>query len=118
MLSCMWRPTTASRPSTSSRPRPACRPQAVSRLTAKLDCIQTTGVLALDLTWLNNNLQKALARHAAQASVQRLRLLDAPQRYTVLVCFLMQTYHETLDQLVEMYDKLITATYRRAQALG
>jgi len=85
-------------------------PQAVSRLTAKLDCIQTTGVLVLDLTWLNNNLQKALARHAAQASVQRLRLLDAPQRYTVLVCFLMQTYHETLDQLVELYDKLVTAT--------
>src|SRR5207249_1911881 len=83
--------------------------QAVSRLTAKLDGIQATGVLALDLTWLNNNLQKALARHAAQASVQRLRLLDAPQRYTVLVCFLMQTYHETLDQLVEMYDKLVTA---------
>jgi hypothetical protein len=90
-------------------------PQAVSRLTAKLDCIQATGVLALDLTWLNNNLQKALTRHAAQASVQRLRLLEVPQRYTVLVCFLMQTYHETLDQLVEMYDKLITATYRRAQ---
>src|SRR5712691_12277390 len=90
-------------------------PQAVSHLTAKLDCIQAAGVLALDLTWLNNNLQKALARHAAQASVQRLRLLDAPQRYTVLVCFLMQTYHETLDQLVEMYDKLVTATYRRAQ---
>ena len=40
-------------------------PQAVSRLTAKLDCIQATGVLALDLTWLNNNVQKALARHAA-----------------------------------------------------
>src|SRR5205823_7683100 len=88
-------------------------PQAVSHLTAKLDCIQATGILALDLTWLNNNLQKALARHAAQASVQRLRLLEVPQRYTVLVCFLMQTYHETLDQLVEMYDKLVTATYRR-----
>ena len=72
-------------------------------------------MLALDLTWLNNNLQKALARHATQASVQRLRVLDAPQRYTGLVCFLMQTYHETLDQLVEMYDKLITATDRRAQ---
>src|SRR5215471_11643047 len=27
----------------------------------------------------------------------------------------MQTYRETLDQLVEMYDKLMTATYRRAQ---
>ncbi len=54
-------------------------PQAVSHLTAKLDCIQAAGVLALDLTWLNNNLQKALARHAAQASVQRLRLLEAPR---------------------------------------
>ena len=54
-------------------------PQAVSHLTAKLDCMQATGVLTLDLTWLNNNLQKALARHAAQASVQRLRLLEVPQ---------------------------------------
>src|SRR5262249_26691340 len=27
----------------------------------------------------------------------------------------MQTYRETLDHLVEMYDKLVTATYRRAQ---
>jgi Domain of unknown function (DUF4158) len=90
-------------------------PQAVHHLTVKLDCIQATGGLALDLTWLNNNLQKALARHAAQASVQRLRLLEVPHRYTVMVCFLMRTYHETLDQLVEMYDKLVTATYRRAQ---
>lgn len=90
-------------------------PQAVSGLTAKLDCIQATGVLTCDLTWLNNNLQKALARHVAPASAARLRLLEAPQRYTMLVCFLIQTYHETLDQLVEMYDKLIPATYRRAQ---
>ena len=28
------------------------------------------GVLALDLTWLNNNLQKALARHAAQLGLR------------------------------------------------
>src|SRR5437899_9753935 len=49
-------------------------PQAVSRLTAKLDGIEATGVLALDLTCPNNNLQKALARHAAQASSQRPRL--------------------------------------------
>jgi hypothetical protein len=77
-------------------------PQAVSHLTAKLDCIQATGILALDLTWLNNNLQKALARHTVQASVQRLRILEAPQRYTVIVCFLVQTYRETLDQLVEL----------------
>jgi hypothetical protein len=27
----------------------------------------------------------------------------------------MPTYHEPLDQRVAMYDKLVTATYRRAQ---
>lgn len=90
-------------------------PRALQRLTAKLDQIQATGVLALDLSWLNNNLQKALARHASQASAHRLRLLPAPQRYTVLVCFLTHTYHETLDHLVDMYAKLMTATYRRAR---
>ena len=31
------------------------------------------------------------------------------------MCFLRQTYHETLDQLVDMYHKLMTGTYRRAE---
>jgi hypothetical protein len=90
-------------------------PPALSRLTAKLDQIQATGVLTLDLSWLNPNLQKALARQAWQASAHRLRLLHAPQRYTILVCFLRHTYHETIDHLVDMYQKLVTATYRRAE---
>lgn len=90
-------------------------PPALSRLTAKLDQIQATGVLTLDLSWLNPNLQKALARHAWQASAYRLRLLHAPQRYTALVCFLRHTYHETIDHLVDMYQKLMAATYRRAE---
>jgi TnpA family transposase len=89
-------------------------PQAVRCLTAQLDCSQATGRPALDLTWRNNHLQKALARHAAQARAGRLRLREAPQRYTVLVGFLRQTSHEPLDPLVEMDDQLVTATYRRA----
>jgi hypothetical protein len=31
------------------------------------------------------------------------------------VGFLRHTYRDTLDQLVDMYTKLVTATYRRAQ---
>src|SRR5712691_8890835 len=49
------------------------------------------------------------------ASAYRLGGLLAPQRYTLVVCFLRHTYRETLDQLVDMYTKLVTATYRRAQ---
>lgn len=90
-------------------------PRALLRLIAKLDQIQATQVLTLDVTWLNPNLQKALAQHVWQASAHRLRGLPAPQRYTVLVCFLIQTYRDTLDQLVDMYSKVVTATYRRAQ---
>jgi hypothetical protein len=77
-------------------------PQAGSRLPATLDGIQARGGLALALTGLNHHVPKALARRAAPVRVQRLRVLDAPQRDTVLGCFLMQTYHETLDPLVEM----------------
>lgn len=90
-------------------------PHALIRLTTKLDYIHDTGVLALDLAWLNNNLHTALARQALPLSAYRLRELQAPRRYTLLVCFLHHTYHETLDYLVDMYSKLMTATYRRAQ---
>ncbi|MEE9146329.1 MAG: Tn3 family transposase, partial [Candidatus Tectomicrobia bacterium] len=89
--------------------------RALLHLTAKLDQIQHTAVLDLNLSWLNNNLQKTLAQHAWQSSTYRVRQLQAPQRYTVLVCFLHDVYHDTIDQLVDMYNKLVTSTYRRAQ---
>jgi hypothetical protein len=39
-------------------------PRAVLHLTDKLDGITQTGMLALELSWLNNNLQKVLTRQA------------------------------------------------------
>src|SRR5439155_17964853 len=89
--------------------------RALLRLLVKLEQIHSMSVLALDLSCLNNNLQTTFARQVAQASAYRLRELLAPQRYTLLVCFLRHTYRETLDHLVDMYTKLVTATYRRAQ---
>jgi hypothetical protein len=89
--------------------------RALVRLTDKLEQIHGTGVLALALSWLKNNLQTTLARQVSQASANRLRGLFAPQRDTLLVGFLRHTYRDTLDQLVDMDTKLVTATYRRAQ---
>jgi hypothetical protein len=68
---------------------------ALLRLLDKLDQMHATGVLSLDLAWLNNNLQTTLARQVAQASAYRLRGLLAPQRYTLVVCFLRHLYRET-----------------------
>jgi TnpA family transposase len=96
-------------------PPGAPSPRALLKLTDKLDEMAQTDCLMLDLSWLNNNLQKTLAQYAWQSSAYRLRQLQAPQRYTVLVCFLHDAYHDTIDQLIDMYNKLVTGTYRRAQ---
>jgi TnpA family transposase len=90
-------------------------PRAVLRLTEKLDRIRKGGVLDLDLSWINNNLQKAMARRTSNSSAYRLRELKAPHRYTGLICFLRETYRDTLDQIVEMHGKLVTNIHRRAQ---
>lgn len=90
-------------------------PPAILRLTAKLELIRETQVLALDLSWLNNNYQRSLAHYAQQRSAGRLKQLQAERRYAVLACFLHQLYGDTIDFLIEMHDKLMTGVYTRAE---
>ncbi len=89
-------------------------PAAFSKLTDKLERIESTGILTIDMTWLNNNFQRSLARYARQCSLYRLRRLKEERRYAVLVCFLHQLYQDTFDATVQMYDKLINKVYNRA----
>ncbi len=93
--------------------RPA--PKAIIRLTNKLEKISDTGVLELDLFWLNNNFQRSLARHAKRSDANRLRQLEPNHRRAVIVCFLCQLYRDTMDHLVDMYDKLINKIYNHAR---
>ncbi len=90
-------------------------PRALLALIDKLNRIETTGVLEIDLSWLNNNFQKIKTRRAQQYTIYRLRELQPDHRYTIMVCFLWQTYRDTIDQLIDMYIKLIANTERRAQ---
>lgn len=90
-------------------------PKAIVRLTHKLEKISNTGVLDLELSWLNNNFQRSLARYAKRSDANRLRQLEPNHRHAVLVCFLCQLYRDTMDQMVDMYDKLINKIYNRAQ---
>jgi len=90
-------------------------PTAMLRLADKLEQIQGTGILTVDLAWLNNNYQRTLARYTRRCSADRLRNLQPAHRYAVLTCFLWQVYRDTIDQMVEMHDKLMTGVYNRAQ---
>jgi hypothetical protein len=89
-------------------------PAAFNKLISKLETIQNTGVLIIDMEWLNNNYQRRLASYARQCTTFRLRRLKEERRYAVLVCFLLQVYQDTFDFSVQMYDKLIKKVYNKA----
>ncbi len=74
---------------------------SMKRLTEKLADIETTGILDVDLSWLNNNYQRALAfyvrgcnAYAVRCCALRstpsawLRQIEPNHRYATLVCFL------------------------------
>lgn len=88
---------------------------SIMQLTEKLDRIGETGVLALDLSWLNNNYQRALAKQTKKSSAHRLRELTPTHRYASLVCFLVETYQDTIDFIVDMQDKLLMRICSQAQ---
>ena len=97
------------------KPPGQASPAAFLRLVDKLEHIQATGILSIDLSWLNNNYQRSMTRYARRCSAARLRNLQANHRYAVLVCFLWQTYQDTIDYIIDMHDKIITGVYKRAQ---
>ena len=90
-------------------------PKAMLKLIERLEIIQSFGVMNIDLSWLNNNLQRALMRHARQCTATRLRKLKSNRKHAVMVCFLWQSYLDNVDYLVDMYDKLINKVYKHAQ---
>ena len=89
-------------------------PASFLKLTQTLDRIQETGILDIDMSWINNNFQRALARYARQSTLYRLKRLKEERRYTVLSCLLAQLYQDTFDAAVQMHDKLMSKIYNKA----
>jgi hypothetical protein len=81
----------------------------------KLRVIEATGVLWVDLSWLNGNYQRALFHQARKTSVTRLRVVAESRRHAALVCFLWQSYRDAVDQTVDMFDELLTRAHTQAQ---
>ncbi|MFC1718736.1 Tn3 family transposase [Candidatus Poribacteria bacterium] len=90
-------------------------PSALLELTYKLAQIASIGILNVDLSWLNNNYQRVLTSYVQRRSAYKLREAMPSHRYAAVTCFLYQTYQDTTDQIVDMYDKLINKVYNWAQ---
>ena len=88
---------------------------AMLTLLDKLRVIEATGVLWVDLSWLNGNYQRALFHQVRKTSVTRLRELAESRRRAALFCFLWQSYRDAVDQTVDMFDKLLTRAHTQAQ---
>ena len=87
---------------------PRATAAGMSELLARLELIEDTGVLEIDIDWINGNYQRYLFHSVRTASADRLREeMTAPRRYLALVCFLHQAWRDTLDQAVDMYGKLL-----------
>ena len=79
----------------------------MKRLLARLELIEETGVLEVDVGWVNGNYQRILFHSVRTASADRVRRMAPPRRHLALVCFLHQAWRDTLDQAVDMYGKLL-----------
>lgn len=90
-------------------------PEAMLALVHKLQTIEATGVLQVDLSWLNSNYQRVLFHYVDKCSIARLREVIEPRRHAALICFLWQSYRNAVDQAVDMYDKLITGVHTQAE---
>ena len=76
----------------------------------------STGVLGVDVDWVNGNYQRILFHSVRTASADRVRRMAAPRRHLALVCFLHQAWRDTLDQAVDMYGKLLDRNRKLVEA--
>ena len=88
----------------------------MKRLLARLELIEATGVLGVDVGWVNGNYQRILFHTVRTASADRVRRMAAPRRHLALVCFLHQAWRDTLDQAVDMYGKLLDRNRKLVEA--
>src|SRR6266567_133332 len=66
-----------------------------------------TGALTINLDWLNNNYKRHFNKYVTRCDAKRLREIEPLHRYAALVCFLQETYRDTIDYMFDMYAKAI-----------
>ncbi len=87
---------------------------AITLISEKLALIEQTGALTINLDWLNNNYKRHFNKYVTRCDAKRLREIEPLHRYAALVCFLQETYRDTIDYMFDMYAKAINNMYSQA----
>ena len=89
-------------------------PKTIMAGLQKLGKLQKWQVGSWNLSQLNSNRRKQLAQIGFRSTAQALSRMNKTRRYPILLAFLAQLYEEVLDELVEIFDRLLSAISSRA----
>lgn len=87
---------------------------AILKVLEKIAELRTTELAERDLSALNPNRLKLLARVGGKATNQALARLAPERRYPILLAFLHQTLTDTIDEAADLYDRCLGDAYSRA----
>jgi TnpA family transposase len=85
----------------------AADPEAINETLDKIDWYQKVGVNRWNVGFFTPNLLRYLAAVAKRGDAQALRRLRPNRRYPILVAFLAERHGETLDALIDQYDRCL-----------
>lgn len=80
----------------------------------KLAKLQNWQVGSWNLSEINPNRRKQLAQIGFRSTAQALSRMNKTRRYPILLAFLSQLHTEVLDELVEIFDRLLATISNRA----
>ncbi|CAN5445908.1 hypothetical protein BH10ACI1_BH10ACI1_08530 [soil metagenome] len=80
----------------------------------KLGKLQQWQVSRWNLSSVNPNRRKQLAQIGFRSTAQALSRMNKIRRYPILLAFLTQLYEEVMDELVEIFDRLLATITSRA----
>ncbi len=90
-------------------------PRAILNASAKLDFLNQQNVPDWDVTVLNPNRLKFLAKLGKKSPTQALSRTPAARRYSILIAFCSQIYTEIIDETIDLYINTLANTYARSK---
>jgi len=90
-------------------------PTALRHTLDKFILLESWDVDAWDMSHLNPNRQKLLARLGRKYTMQALRRMGPERRYPILLSFLKQTLIELTDESIDIFDVCIASRHKKAQ---
>ncbi|KAI9129999.1 Tn3 family transposase [Acaryochloris sp. CCMEE 5410] len=97
------------------RPATSNSPKAITRTINKIRFLRDNQVHLWDVSMLNPNRLKFLARLAKKSSVPGLKRMPIGKRYPLLIAFAHQLLIEATDEAVDLFIRCLSDTHARAR---